>query len=233
MGRSAAEVVRSRIRQLSKTHSAVRMVFAAAPSQHEFLQALTSFPDINWQGVTAFHMDEYIGLPENAAQKFGNFLRRHLFEKVDFGAVHYMHGNAADIEAECRRYTGFLRQAPIDIACMGIGENGHLAFNDPPVADFDDPQTVKIVELDKTCRQQQVNDGCFDKLEDVPHKAMTLTIPALLQARFVSVVVPGSSKRDAVTRALQGEISSACPASILRHHEDAILHLDSESAGAC
>lgn len=230
MGRAAAHAVGERLRNAQRTKDDIRMVFAAAPSQNDFLAALSELPDIDWSKVTAFHMDEYLGLPPDAAQSFGRYLREHIFDKVSFKQVHFIYSQAADVAAECHRYASLLQEAPVDIVCMGIGENGHLAFNDPPVANFFDPEMVKVVELDEVCRQQQVNDGCFATLDEVPQKAITLTIPALLATEFISVVVPGPTKKDAVYRALYDAIDTACPASILRKHKQTILYLDTDSA---
>ena len=175
-------------------------------------------------------MDEYVGLPLTAPQNFGFFLRERLFDKVHPGRVHYIDGMAEDPQAECDRYSSLLRDHPFDIACVGIGENGHLAFNDPPVADFNDPLWVKIVELDLASRQQQVHDGCFEDLASVPKKAITLTIPALFRSKFIYCMVPAATKAEAVKKTLRGPISTACPATILRRHQDAILFLDQESS---
>jgi glucosamine-6-phosphate deaminase len=206
------------------------MGFASPPSQNEFLYELREIPGIDWKRVTAFHLDEYVGLPNTAPQNFGQFLRVRLFEKVRPGTVHYLDGTAEDLGAECVRYGSLLENHPFDIACIGIGENGHIAFNDPPVADFNDPQLVKVVDLDLMSRQQQVHDGCFKDLESVPKKALTLTIPAIFSARFVYCMVPAPSKAEAVKKTLEGPIGIACPATILRRHENATLFLDKDSA---
>jgi len=226
--RDAAEAMRNRIRQ----NGGIRMIFAAAPSQNEFLDTLSAMPDIDWSKVTAFHMDEYLGLPDDAPQGFGNFLRSRLFDKVPFHRVHCIGSNSTHSAKECERYSRLLEEQPIDIACMGIGENGHIAFNDPPDADFQDPQKVKIVRLDERSRRQQVHDGCFDRLAQVPELAITLTIPVLLSARHLFIMVPGPTKANAVRDALQGPIDAGCPASILRSHDDASLFLDAESAAS-
>jgi glucosamine-6-phosphate deaminase len=180
--------------------------------------------------VTAFHLDEYVGLSNEAPESFGHFLQVKLFEKVRPGNVYYLNGMAGDFEAECKRYAGLLRDHPLEVACIGIGENGHLAFNDPPFADFQDPLLVKIVELDLVSRQQQVRDGCFKSLEEVPQKAITLTIPVILSAKFIYCMVPAHSKAEAVKKTLQDSVSTDCPATILRKHENAILFLDRDSA---
>ncbi|WP_420832478.1 glucosamine-6-phosphate deaminase [Paenibacillus periandrae] len=230
MGQRAAADVADRMKCLLGTQSEVRMIFAAAPSQNEMLQALAADKDIDWNRVTAFHMDEYIGLPADAPQAFGQFLKDRLFDIVRPGKVHII-DSSADIAVEAQRYSGLLAEAPIDIVCLGIGENGHIAFNDPPVADFTDPLLVKSVELDLECRQQQVNDGCFAGLEDVPKHALTLTIPALVAGEQLFCVVPGPTKREAVQQTLNGPISTACPASILRRHMNCMLYVDKASYG--
>ncbi|KIL40399.1 glucosamine-6-phosphate deaminase [Gordoniibacillus kamchatkensis] len=204
------------------------MVFAAAPSQNEFLEALVREEGIDWTRITAFHMDEYIGLPAGAPQSFGSFLTERLFSKVPFAAVHRI-DSTNDIGAECARYEALLRAKPIDIVCLGIGENGHIAFNDPPVADFHDPVWVKPVELDDACRRQQVNDGCFPALQDVPTHALTLTIPALMSGKQLFCMVPGRAKREAVRRTLRDPVSPACPATILRRHPSCRLYVDTDS----
>jgi glucosamine-6-phosphate deaminase len=230
MGKAAAQSVAEKMREILGIRKALSMVFASAPSQNEFLEELSQSPGIDWSKVTAFHLDEYIGLSSEAPESFGNFLRTRLFEKVRPGNVYYLNGMATNLEDECKRYTALLKEHPLDIACVGIGENGHLAFNDPPFADFQDPLLVKIVGLDLVSRQQQVHDGCFRYLDDVPREAITLTIPAILSAKFIYCMVPGPTKAEAVQRTLGGPISTACPATILRKHENAILFLDEDSA---
>jgi len=230
MGRAAADAVAAQIQELLGQQETVNMIFAAAPSQNEFLDALVQHDDIEWTRINAFHMDEYIGLPPNAPQRFGQFLSERLFAKVPFRSVNCLNGNAADAQQECQRYTDLLEQHPTDIVCMGIGENCHIAFNDPHVADFDDDARVKIVDLDLACRQQQVNDGCFDELNQVPTHALTLTIPALMAAPSVFCMVPGPNKAMAVKHTLNEEISPVYPSTILRKHSGAVLFLDSESA---
>jgi len=206
------------------------MVFASAPSQNEFLEGLSQSPGIHWSRVTAFHLDEYVGLSSEAPESFGHFLRMKLFEKVRPGNIYYLNGMAEDLGVECKRYTDLLKDHPLDIACIGIGENGHLAFNDPPFADFQDPRLIKVVDLDLASRQQQVHDGCFQNLDSVPKQAITLTIPTILSATFIYCMVPASSKAEAVRRTLEGPVSTSFPASILRTHKDSILFLDIDSA---
>lgn len=230
MGRAAAESVASKIRQLLEQQGHVSIVFAAAPSQEEFLAALGTAPGVDWHLVTAFHMDEYLGLPLGAPQRFGNFLRERLFDKVKPGTVHYLGLQSIDPETETQRYSLLLKNRPLDIACMGIGQNGHIAFNDPHVADFHDPLLVKVVELDERSRRQQVHDGCFARLDEVPRSAITMTIPALMSARWIHCIVPDASKAEAVRACLRGPIMTTCPASILRQHPGAVLYLDPDSA---
>jgi glucosamine-6-phosphate deaminase len=228
MGRAAAADIGVALRDRLARQNTVRMIFAAAPSQTELLDALARERDIDWRRVTAFHMDEYFGLPADAPERFGAWLTRHFFSRVAFGAVHLI-GQEPDADREAARYAALLAEAPIDVICLGIGVNGHLAFNDPPVADLHDTKQVKIVELDAICRQQQVDDGCFPTLSDVPTHAITLTIPRLLDADQLFCVVPGSSKRTAVERSLYGPIGTACPASALRTHSRCALYLDQDS----
>lgn len=230
MGIAAAEIAARKIIELLNNQPFVNIIFAAAPSQNEFLDALIQNKVIDWSQVNAFHMDEYTGLPEGDGRTFASFLNQKIFSLLPFHAVNYINGNAENIESECKRYAGLLTCNPPDIVCMGIGENGHIAFNDPPVADFNDPMIVKTVELDAECRQQQVNDKCFDSFGEVPTHAITLTIPALTAAKYVYCMVPGEKKANAVFNTLNGDISERCPASILRRHEHAILFLDRNSS---
>lgn len=229
LGQAAAAMFISHVTALLEAKEEINVIFAAAPSQHEFLQHLTA-ASLDWQRINAFHMDEYIGLPSTAPQLFSNFLKVHLFDKVPFKTVHILDGNATDIGAECNRYTTLLQQHPVDIVCMGIGENGHLAFNDPPVADFKDPYLVKVVALEAACRVQQVNDGCFENMAQVPTHAMTLTIPALLSAAYIGCVVPGERKAAAVYNTIHQEMIPAYPSTILRSHPHAVLFVDKDSS---
>ncbi len=228
MGEAAAALVAKSIRELLAEKEVVNIIFAAAPSQNEFLEALATH-EVDWARISGFHMDEYIGLDDQAPQGFGNFLRERIFGKLPFRSVIYLNGNAANIEEECQRYSHALAENPTDIVCMGIGENGHIAFNDPPVADFEDKEIVKIVELDLACRQQQVNDGCFAGLQEVPTHALTLTIPALLRAPQIFCIVPGRSKANAVYNTLHKPQLHQYPSTILRSHPNAILFLDKDS----
>ncbi len=228
MAEQAAHDIAAAIRARLAGAPGMRMIFAAAPSQADMIEALIAAPDIDWRRITAFHMDEYIGLPAGAPQRFAVWLRDRLFDRVPFAAVHPIEP-APEPHATATHYAALLDAAPIDIVCLGIGVNGHIAFNDPPVADFTDPQDVKIVELDEICRQQQVDDDCFPSLAAVPEQALTLTIPRLLRAERLFCVVPGAHKRAAVAGALHGPIATDCPASVLRRHPDCSLYLDAES----
>ncbi|MFU2016004.1 glucosamine-6-phosphate deaminase [Peribacillus butanolivorans] len=230
LGQVAAKNVALKMKEILKDKDRVRMIFAAAPSQNEFLEALTKEEGIDWSKVTAFHMDEYIGLQASAPQRFSHYLKERLFDIVNPGEV-YLIDCENTIGDECRRYANLLTQEPIDIVCFGIGENGHIAFNDPPVADFQDPAIIKSVELDLVCQQQQVNDGCFTDIESVPTHALTLTIPTLISASYLFCMVPGTTKRDAVQKTLCGPISTKCPATILRRHENCTLYTDIDSCG--
>lgn len=230
MGKAAAGDIKACILSLLKTKNTINMIFAAAPSQNEVLEALANDKEIPWSRVNAFHMDEYIGLAADAPQGFGNFLKEHIFGLADFGNVSYIDITAVDAQAECERYADLLKKYPTDIVVMGIGENGHIAFNDPPVADFNDEKAVKPVELDEICRNQQVNDGCFARLEDVPKTAITLTVPTLFAGDHLFCIVPAKTKANAVRATLCDDINEKCPATVLRRHKSAVLYLDCDSS---
>ena len=230
MGMAAAADVKAAILRALADKETINMIFAAAPSQNEVLANLATDREIPWDRVNAFHMDEYIGLDKNAPQGFGNFLCDHIFGIAPFKSVNYIRIDAPDAEEECRRYEKLLRDNPVDIVVLGIGENGHIAFNDPPFADFDDTRLVKTVKLDEVCRNQQVNDGCFARIDDVPTHALTLTVPALMSGKELYCIVPAKTKANAVDRTVNGEITEDCPASVLRTHSSATLYLDPDSA---
>ena len=225
MGLAAAADVAAAMRRRLAAQPGLRMIFASAPSQQEMLDALVAEPGVDWRRVTAFHMDEYQTLPADAPQRFGPWLKRVLFDRVPIGTAHLMTPEP-DAEACIRDYTRLLAEAPIDFVCLGIGVNGHLAFNDPPFADLADPVDVKIIELDPVCRRQQADDGGFRSIEEVPRTALTLTIPRLLRADRLFCVVPGPAKRDAVRRTLNDPIGTACPATALRTHPACTLYCD-------
>lgn len=228
MGKAAAEQGARILNELLKKKEYVNCIFAAAPSQNEFLAALVR-QDLPWNRINGFHMDEYIGLPQGSPQSFSGFLNRAIFDRVPFHSVNLLNG-MADPQQECARYTRLLAAAPPDVVFMGIGENGHIAFNDPPVADFNDIHKVKVVQLDQACRMQQVHDKCFSSIEEVPKEALTLTIPMLLSAEYLFCIVPGERKAAATAAALTGEISEKCPASILRTHQGCRMFIDKACA---
>jgi len=230
MGNAAAKDIKERILALLEKKDTLNMIFAAAPSQNEVLASLAADKEIPWSRINAFHMDEYIGLSPDAPQGFGNFLKAHIFAAAGFKSVNYINISAPDAEAECSRYAELLSEHPTDIVVMGIGENGHIAFNDPPVADFNDPKAVKPVKLDEVCRNQQVNDGCFDRLCDVPETAITLTVPTLFAGDYLFCIVPAKTKARAVRATLFDDINEKCPATILRRHKNAVLYLDADSS---
>jgi glucosamine-6-phosphate deaminase len=229
MGKVAAEDAARRINAIIAKNGVANVVFAAAPSQNDLIENLLK-ADIDWSKVRAFHQDEYVGISAEEPAGFGNFLDRAIFKKVHFKELHYLLCCADEAEEKCEEYAELLRKYPIDLIFLGIGENGHLAFNDPAVADFNDPKMVKIVELDDVCRQQQVNDGCFAALDDVPKQAMTMTMSLIMNIPEAICVVPTIRKANAVYRALCGEVTTACPSSILRNHPNAALYLDKDSA---
>ena len=230
MGSAAANDIKACILKLLAEKDEINMIFAAAPSQNEVLASLACDKDIPWERVNAFHMDEYIGLPADAPQGFGNFLREHIFGLAGFKSVNYIDISAKDAEVECERYSTLLAKNPTDIVVMGIGENGHIAFNDPPVADFNDKKAVKPVQLDEVCRNQQVHDGCFATLADVPTTAITLTVPTLFAGDHLFCIVPAKTKANAVRATVCDEINEKCPATVLRLHKSAVLYLDGDSS---
>lgn len=229
MGKSAAVDAANRINAVISQKGEVNIIFAAAPSQNDLLENLLK-QSIDWTKVRAFHQDEYVGIPADEPAGFGNFLDRAIFEKVPFMERHYLLCGVDEAEQKCVEYTELLKKHPADIIFLGIGENGHLAFNDPAVADFEDPKMVKIVELDDVYRQQQVNDGCFAAIDDVPKQAMTMTMSYIMSIPEAICVVPTIRKANAIRNALCGDVTTACPASILRNHPNAALYLDQDSA---
>ena len=230
MGIEAAKEGSAWINEVIASKGEVNIIFAAAPSQNDFLSSLIK-ENVDWTKVNAFHMDEYIGLTEDAPQGFANFLRRAIFDLVPFKNVFCFNGQNESPEAECKRYTDLLLKYPVDIIFMGIGENGHIAFNDPGVAKFDDPETVKIAKLDEVCRNQQVNDGCFASIDLVPTHAYTLTVPIMMQAPKMMLVVPTALKAKAIHDTVLGPVTEMVPASIVRTHKGgATLYTDEAGA---
>jgi glucosamine-6-phosphate deaminase len=229
LGAAAAEMVAGCVRQAIADRGGARIILATGASQYEFLAALRKMGGVDWSRVTAFHLDEYLGLPDTHPASFRRYLRERVFDHLPFGQVNLLDGDGPDPLAECRRYASLLAEAPIDVACIGIGENGHLAFNDPP-ADFNTRELVNIVQLDEACRRQQVGEGHFATVADVPTQALSLSIPAILAARTISCAVPDQRKAQAVSCSLDGPISPNCPGSALRLHHDVHLYLDTDSA---
>jgi glucosamine-6-phosphate deaminase len=235
MGEAAGRAAAAHLHDVIAAQGHARVIFACAPSQDEFLTSLiaasrSGHTAVDWSRVTAFHMDDYVGLAGTHPQSFRTYLREHLLSHVKVGAFHPIPAEEPDAAGVCARYTALLAEKPIDLICLGIGENGHIAFNDPPVADFEDPHLIKIVELDHACRQQQVNDGCFPNLDAVPRHAFSLTVSIFRRARRLSIHVPGPRKAAAVQATIEGPITTACPASILRLHPEATLFVDRASA---
>jgi glucosamine-6-phosphate deaminase len=229
MAGAAAERAAGIIRQAIDESGRARIMVATGNSQIDFIAALVEADGVEWPRVEMFHMDEYVGLPAEHAASFRLWIRQRFEARVRLAAAHYIEGDSADVEGEVARYSGLLGAAPIDVAFVGFGENGHIAFNDPPSADFDDPAAVKVVELDAACRLQQVGEGHFADIDAVPRTAITVTCSGLLAARAWVCCVPEARKARAVREALTGPISTACPASVVRTHPAAWVFLDTES----
>jgi glucosamine-6-phosphate deaminase len=233
MGAAAARHFVSRLETALQKKERARIILGCAPSQNEFFAGLVQEARANpalWKRVDVFHMDDYVGLSESHPESFRAYLRKHLLDHVEVAEFHLIGGDAASPYEEAHRYARLLAAAPIDVISMGIGENGHIAFNDPPVADFNDPVWVKVVEMDGACRQQQVNDGCFPDLASVPKLALTITLPVFTRATSLCCVVPHPRKAPAVRRALLDPIGTECPGTLLRTHADARLFLDLDSS---
>ena len=230
LGAAAAADTADIIRDAVAARGRARLILATGNSQLDMIGALVQLPDVPWASVEVFHMDEYAGMPATHLSSFRYWIRTRVEERVHPGMVQYLAGDAPDPEAEMERYSALLNAAPIDLAFVGFGENGHVAFNDPPVANFSDPLLAKVVDLDTACRRQQVNDGCFPALADVPRQAITITVPVFARAARLCCTVPGVRKAEAVRQALFGPIGPACPASMLRKHHNAAIFLDRGSA---
>jgi glucosamine-6-phosphate deaminase len=229
LGQAAADFTASRLQSVLSEKGSANLILATGASQFSFLEALIS-KDVDWKKITVFHLDEYIGISDQHPASFRRYLKERILDIVSPGKVYLINGDAQNLEEEMMIYENLLKTHPVDFACIGIGENGHIAFNDPPVADFNDPLWVKDVELDEACRKQQMGEGWFPTMDDVPRKAVTLTVTAILNCRTISCVVPGERKAKAVHDTLNAEISEACPATILRNHPDTTLFLDVLSA---
>jgi glucosamine-6-phosphate deaminase len=230
LARDAAAEAADTISAAIAARGTAHVMFATGNSQLAFLDALTARDDVDWSNLVGYHMDEYVGIDADHPASFRRYLRERIVDRVHPQRFHYLVGDSPDPAGECARYASLLAGHRLDLCCLGIGENGHLAFNDPPVADFDDPEKVKVVELDERCRRQQVGEGHFPTIEAVPPRAITVTIPGLLAARRVLAVVPEARKRGPVLVALTGPVSTDCPASILRTQPHVLLELDAESA---
>ncbi len=230
MGLAAADNTAKILTDAVRKNGHARVIFATGNSQLAFVGALAEHAEIPWDRITAFHMDEYVGISDTHPASFQRWIRERIEAPFHPVTVHYIQGDVPDAGAECRRYEDLVRALPIDLVCMGIGENGHIAFNDPPVADFQDPTWAKAVPLDEASRRQQVGEGHFPTLEDVPTHAITLTVPALLAPRSLQVVAPERRKAEAVRQTASAPVNTACPATILRDQPHAVLFLDAESA---
>ena len=226
----AARIAQAHLQETLARQASAAVILATGNSQIQFLDALIALGGVDWSRVTLFHMDDYLGLDANHPASFRRYMRERVEARVKPRQFHYVAGDALLPLDECARYTKLLLAQPIDLCCLGIGENGHIAFNDPPVAHFHDPHRVKLVKLDEACRQQQVGEGHFPNLAAVPQYAFTLTIPMLCSAKKMLCIVPEQRKAQAVKAALRGPVTTACPASILRQQGQCTLFLDADSA---
>jgi len=229
-GEAAAKAAAQSLRELASRAPAFGVIFATGASQLATLHALTATPGLPWNQVIGFHMDEYVGIPPDHPASFRRYLRENLTARAPLGAFHEIDGTQPDLELVCEAYVGLLHAHNPQLCLLGIGENGHLAFNDPAEADFADSRDMKLVRLDAQCRQQQVAEGWFPNVAAVPGQALTLTIPALLRVPKLIASVPGPRKAHIVKRALEDPISTACPATIFRTHPDVTVYLDRDSA---
>lgn len=229
MGAAAADYVTRKLNDAIVKKGGANLILATGASQFSFLEALQT-KEIDWGKITVFHLDEYKGISESHPASFRKYLKERILNKVAPKKIYFLNGDAANLQLEIKNYEEALQAHPIDIACIGIGENGHIAFNDPAVADFQDPKLVKVVELDEACRNQQLGEGWFPRFDDVPKEAVTLTITAIMNCEAISCVVPDERKAQAVYNSLYGDISTSCPASILRTHPETVLFLDKASA---
>ena len=227
---SAASEAQKFLRAAIAIKGRAAAIIATGNSQLLFLEKLTALSGIDWSLVTLFHMDEYLGIAEDHKASFRRYIRENVVEKIHPRAVHYIRGDSVEPIKECLRYEALVTTTGIDMICMGIGENGHIAFNDPPVADFKDEEGVKIVKLDEACRAQQVGEGHFPSIDAVPQYALTLTIPILVNADKILCIVPDRRKADAVAATVHGPVGKECPASVLRRQKQATLFLDQESS---
>ncbi len=230
MGQAAAKAIADDLCDLLSKKSEINVMFAAAPSQNTTLEAILDDKSVDWTRINAFHMDEYVGISIDRPQSFRNYLNTHIFSRKPFKSVNLINADGPDPEKVAADYARLLKEKGLDLIVLGIGETGHIAFNDPPDARFDEPKLAKVIELEEMSRMQQVHDGCFKTLEEVPKQAITVTIPAFVSASRLHCVVPGPTKSKAVRATLEDPISEACPASVLRRHDNAHLYLDKDSA---
>src|SRR6266576_3986637 len=231
MAKDVAQIAQEYLQAVLAKQPSAAVILATGNSQIQFLESLIALGGVEWSRLTLFHMDEYLGLDATHKASFRRYMRERVEQRVKPHQFHYLEGDTPLPLDECARYTRLLQAQPIDLCCLGIGENGHIAFNDPPVANFQDPHQVKLVKLDQPCRMQQVNEGHFPNLEAVPQYAFTLTIPMLCSAKRMLCVAPEKRKAQAVKNTLRGPVSTDCPASFLRRQGQATLFLDLDSAG--
>ena len=229
LGQAAAEEAAGLLKDAIARQGQAHVVAATGASQFEFLDALTATPGLDWKKTVFFHLDEYVGLPDTHPASFRRYLRERIVEKVRPGAFHFIKGDAADPAAECRRLAALVRDRPIDVAFVGIGENGHLAFNDPP-ADFETREPYLVVDLDEACRRQQLGEGWFKTMEDVPQRAISMSVAQILRSKRIVCVVPDARKAKAVRDSVRGGVSPLRPASALQQHGATTVYLDPDSA---
>lgn len=229
MGKAAADFVEGKLNDAIVQNGIANLILATGASQFSFLETFKE-RNIDWQKINVFHLDEYKGISDQHPASFRKYLKERILDEVVPKKIYFLNGDAENLEEEMEKYSEALKAHLIDVACIGIGENGHIAFNDPPVADFSDSKFVKLVTLDDACRRQQLGEGWFPTFEDVPKEALTLTIPAIMGCQAISCVVPDTRKAQAVHDTLYNEINTACPATILRSHPDTRLFLDTKSA---
>ncbi len=230
LGRAAANAAAQILQDAIARRNKARVFVATGNSQLQFMEALVQHSEVNWQAVEAFHLDEYVGLPPTHPSSFRYWIRTRFEKKVHPGRMHYIEGDALDLNREIARYAALIREEPFDLGFVGIGENGHIAFNDPPVADFEDPAILKRVVLDEACRRQQAGEGHFDGMENVPREAITVTCSTLLQVHTWVCCVPDLRKARAVRDSLLGPVTTACPGSLVQRHPRSLIYLDAASA---
>ncbi len=231
MGRAAAAEAAAALREALQRQGTARLILATGASQFTMLEALVREPEIDWSRVTMFHLDEYVGMSAEHPASFRRYLKERFADQAPgLAAAHFVVGDAPDAEAECSRLDALIAEAPVDVACIGIGENGHVAFNDPP-ADFETTKPYLVVDLDEACRRQQLGEGWFATLDDVPTRAISMSVRQILAARKIVCTVPDERKAEAVRNTLEGEVTNRVPASILREHPDCALFLDDPATG--